>query len=380
MYYITVKQSPAYKQMSMEDFLYGDVAPDLLITPNTTNTRTYAVDRISKKFIDAVDVDKLIGVLEDFNRRHAALMEQARRDLYIHFNIPKKSGGLRPIDQPVPELMDALRELGRIFELNFGALYHTSAYAYIKGRSHLDAVKRHQANASKWFLKLDTHNFFGTTTVEFVLHMLSMIYPFCLVMQRTRGYAALKKAVELGFLSNVLPQGTPLSPMLTNIIMIPVDYTLYNTLRDFNKQAFVYTRYADDLTISSKFDFHFRDVEQLVKDVYRQFQAPYQLNEEKTRYGSSAGRNWNLGLMLTKDNQITVGHRNKKQFQNMLTAYAKDKLKGVAWDKHDVMVMEGLRNYYRMVEGETIDRLVQFVNEKYHVNLVQMIKRDLKPA
>ena len=54
----------------------------------------------------------------------------------------------------------------------------------------------------------------------------------------------------------------------------------------------------------------------------------------------------------------------------MLTAYAKDKLKGVVWDKHDIMVMEGLRNYYRMVEGETIDRLVQFIGEKYHMNIV----------
>lgn len=379
MYYITVRQSPSYHQISLEEFLDGAFEQSTMISANVANTRTYESDRISEKFSSSVDVDHLIQVLAAFNKRYESLRGVERSTLYHSFSIPKKSGGLRQIDAPLPELMDALRELKRIFEDEFHALYHTSAFAYVRNRSTIDAVKRHQANKSKWFLKLDAHNFFGSTTKGFIMHMMDMVFPFCLVVSTTRGRAEMETALELAFLRGVLPQGTPISPMLTNIMMIPIDYALSNGLREFNGNSFVYTRYADDMIISSEYSFLFRPVEAFVKETFARFNAPFTLNEDKTRYGSSAGRNWNLGIMLNKDNELTVGHKNKKQFQNMLSAYAKDKLAGIQWDLHDVQTMEGLRNYYRMVEGDTIDRIVQFVGGRFGVNIVREIRRDLRP-
>ena len=70
----------------------------------------------------------------------------------------------------------------------------------------------------------------------------------------------------------------------------------------------------------------------------------------------------------------------EKQFQNMLAAYAKDRFDGVRWDLHDIQAMEGLRNYYRQVEGEAIDRIVKFVGDKFSMNLVACIREDLKTA
>ena len=84
--------------------------------------------------------------------------------------------------------------------------------------------------------------------------------------------------------------------------------------------------------------------------------------------------------MLNKDNQITVGHKKKRQFKAMLASYIMDKKNGKAWDKSDIMTMEGYRNYYRMVEKETIDGIVEKLNEKFQVDVVDMIKRDLKPV
>lgn len=49
--------------------------------------------------------------------------------------------------------MDALRRLKTMLEEDFHVLYHTSAFAYIKKRCTVDAVKRHQKNESKWFGK-----------------------------------------------------------------------------------------------------------------------------------------------------------------------------------------------------------------------------------
>lgn len=379
MFYITVMQSPMYRQMTLEELLFEvDTEPQNMINPNLTNTRTYEVERVSERFLERFDIDKLIMKLSRFNNSTEELRQIPRKELYHTFHIPKKSGGLRKIDAPNPELMDALRRLKAIFEEDFKALYHTSAFAYVKHRSTIDAVKRHQANESKWFGKYDLSNFFGSTTIDFVMKMFGMVFPFSEVAKSTIGEHELRKAIELAFLDGGLPQGTPISPLITNIMMIPVDYKLANGFRDFNHQRFVYTRYADDFLVSSKYTFSFREVERFISDTLKSFDAPFIIKPEKTRYGSSAGSNWNLGVMLNKDNEITVGYKKKRQFQAMLASYVMDKKNGKSWNKSDVQTMEGYRNYYRMIEGDTIDKIVEHISNKFSANIVQLIKDDLR--
>lgn len=378
MFYITVKQPPMYHQMTLEEFLFGADVSDQMLSSNLSNTKTYEFDRISNRFLDTIDVQELIQVLTVFNEQTKTLREKPRHDLYREFHIPKKSGGLRKIDAPEPELMDALRRLKTIFEEDFKALYHTSAFAYIKHRSIIDCIKRHQANESKWFGKYDLSNFFGSTTPEFVLYMFSMVFPFSEIMKDEIGRQEFETAVSLAFLDGGLPQGTPISPTITNIMMIPVDFKLANGFRDFNDQRFIYTRYADDFQVSSKYTFSFREVEKFISDTLHEFGAPFQINSSKTRYGSSAGSNWNLGIMLNKDNEITVGYKKKKQFQAMLSSYIMDRKNGVVWDKSDIQTMDGYRNYYRMAEGDTIDKMVEHIGQKFGVDVVQMIKQDLR--
>ena len=86
-----------------------------------TNTRTYEIAEISERFLGTVDVRKLIAKLVQFNDSVAELKSAPRHELYHTFHIPKKSGGLRKIDAPNAELMDALRRLKTIFEEDFKA-------------------------------------------------------------------------------------------------------------------------------------------------------------------------------------------------------------------------------------------------------------------
>lgn len=382
MIYITVKQPPMYHQMTLEEFLFQTETRPAVINENLTNTRTYEVAYVSHRFIEkfGFDIERLILKLEAFNVATEELRLKPRHELYYEFHIPKKSGGLRKIDAPNPELMDALRRLKTIFEEDFKVLYHTSAFAYVKKRSTLDAVKRHQANESKWFGKYDLSNFFGSTTLDFIMEMFSMIFPFSEVVKSERGVTALRTALELAMLDGGLPQGTPISPLITNVMMIPVDYKLANGFRDFNRQRFVYTRYADDFLISSKYDFNFREVEKFIVDTLVSFRAPFTIKSAKTRYGSSAGSNWNLGVMLNKDNQITIGYKKKRQFQAMLSSFVLDTRNGTAWPLEDVQQLEGYRNYYHMVEGEAIDALVAHIGQKYGVNIPKMIKGQMRAS
>ena len=296
--YITIKQPPAYHQITFEEMIAGVQDISKYVRSNTSNTRTYFTDRVNPKLLENTNIDHMITLLQAFNNNNEALLTGDRASLYKTFFIPKSSGGLRRIDAPEQALMYALRQLKVLMEENMFALYHTSAFAYVRGRCTVDAIKRHQSNESRWFVKLDFKDFFGSTTPDFVLSMLSLIFPFSEIVKRPEGKEALATALSLCFLNGGLPQGTPISPFITNLMMIPIDHKLSSSLRSFEKNRFVYTRYADDLLISCTHDFEKDKIHQLVVNTLAEFGAPFAIKPEKTRYGSSAGRNWNLGIML----------------------------------------------------------------------------------
>lgn len=282
------------------------------------------------------------------------------------------SSAFRRIDAPDTLLMDSLRSLKRIFEEELHVLHHTSAFAYVHGRSTADALKRHQRNESKWFAKFDFSNFFGNTTIDFVIDMFSDIYPFSLIVMNPAGYAALRKALSFCFLNGGLPQGTPISPMITNTMMIPVDHILSNRLRE-EKERFVYTRYADDIIISSKIDFDVNKLQKYIIDVLKLHRAPFTLNESKTRYGSSSGQNWNLGLMLNRENNITVGFRNKKNLKAKIHNFVIDEKGGRSWQKNQIQQLQGLLSYYKSIENDYISHVLNKYNRKFSCNIEKLI-------
>lgn len=371
---ITKPQPPRFHQISIEEYLLGAEIPTGSGWDETsTITREY--EELPQAFDESslIISANLINKLREFNDETAPLRAVPRESLYREFHIPKKSGGLRRIDAPNEALSEALRKLEKILSDVPTKGYHTSAFAYIKGRSPRDAMVRHQQNKSKWFAKFDLHNFFGSTTPGFLTNMLSIVYPYCLIMEGPYR-DVLTTALDLCFLGGGLPQGTPISPYLTNLMMIPIDHELANWCRG---KRMVYTRYADDFQISSRDSFRFKEVEEHIAEVLREFGAPFQINADKTRYGSSSGSNWNLGMMLNKDNEITVGRQKKKQFENMLFSYAKDRTNGIRWEEHDIRVMEGLRSHYKSIEGEVIDRIVAHIGMKTGVDIPAAIREDL---
>jgi hypothetical protein len=274
--------------------------------------------------------------------------------------------------------MSALKELKLIFETQMFAMYHTTAFAYIKGRCTVDSIKRHQYNESKWFAKLDFSDFFGSTSLDFVVSMFSMIFPFSEIVKADEGKTALSTALSLCFLNGGLPQGTPTSPLITNLMMIPVDHRISNELRNHNGIKYIYTRYADDILISSKIKFSIDKLQDYLRGILKDFNAPFSIKKEKTRFGSSAGRNWNLGVMLNKDNDITIGYKKKHQFKAMINNYICDRKVNINWEIHDVQVLSGLISYYKMIEADYINYVLEHYNQKYSVNVMALIRENLK--
>ena len=378
--YITVPVSQKFHQISFDDILNGmNESVFERQMENTHDTKTVFRNNTPQKLLDNTDFDGMISALERFNEKYIALINtEDKSTLYRSFRIPKRSGGLRQINAPLDELMNALRELKYLFEKRLYASYHTAAFAYVKGRSTIDAVKRHQRNKSRWFLKLDFHDFFGSSKPEFIIAQLETIFPFNEIVIRPNGREALTKALSLCYLNNGLPQGTPISPTLTNLFMIPIDHYIAKTVREMTPHL-VYTRYADDIILSSDLTFNWHEVQDTIVDIVaNKFHAPFSLNTTKTRYGSSAGRNWNLGVMLNSDNQITIGHSKKKVFKAMLFSFMNDEKNGNVWNLEDTQHLQGLISYYKMVEGSTIETIIKSYSTKFNKDVEQTIKDVLR--
>ena len=379
-YYITVNREPRVYQLTFEDIMYGLDESKLALQKDTRDTTTWKVDAINRRLIEKTDFNAMQAALRGFVERYQDLIAVVDKStLYRSFIIPKRSGGLRQIDAPNDELKRALYDLKMIFEKKFYMSYHTAAFAYVHGRSTIDSVKRHQQNKSRWFLKTDMRHFFPSTSPEFLVKMLCMTFPFCAFIEDDWGNRELlEKALSLCFLNGGLPQGTPTSPMLTNALMIPIDHAISKMCHEYQPHL-CYTRYADDILISSEYSFKWTDVQNKLIAILNSFEAPFSLHPDKTRYGSSAGRNWNLGVMLNAENKITIGHEKKKVFKAMVFQFMTDDAKGVAWGLEDVQHFLGLISYYRMVEKENIDAILATYSAKFNKDVEATAKALLKP-
>ena len=311
-----------------------------------------------------IELENCYNILKPFEDTHD--------NAYYTFQIPKHSGGLRTINAPLPAFNDALTRVNHIFTNNIRCLPHNAAYAYVKQRSIKDANIKHQQNNSNWFLHLDLNNFFPNCTHQLVFNTLLEIYPFHYLSDYHKNI--LSKIIQICCLNGALPQGSPMSPLLSNLVCIPIDYKIQQFFNNNPfKTKFVYTRYADDFTISSKNTFNFNKlVEELSKLIY-----PFQFKPTKTHYGSRAGSNWNLGLMLNKDNNITIGHIKKKNYNAMLNNFLKDFSNNILWSAHDTQTLQGRLSFLNQIEPDYFDYIIQKYNKKYNTNYSLALKTIL---
>lgn len=372
MVYVVQHKEAKGTEISLDQFLTSDSnLSQVHKTRKYPGTITLCYDALPHGLYTPDYIQYLIQKLERFCEAYGFLSHQLQSH-YRQFEIPKQDGTNRTIYAPNTQLSKAQIALRTIFEEDFRAGYHTSAFAYCKGRSPLLCIQRHQAAQSRWFLKLDFADFFGNTTFHFVVSQLIKIAPFSEVIKDERGNRFLRQALRLCFLNDGLPQGTPISPMLTNLVMIPVDHEIANSL---HSKGLTYTRYADDILISGRTQFSPENIIRQIRSILSKHHTPYQLKTPKTRFGSSNGRNWNLGLMLNHNNQITIGHKQHKLLKAMLNNFILDYKNQKAWNMMQALQLMGYLAYYASIEPQNMKYMIHHFEEKYHVSVHNMLAK-----
>ena len=162
---------------------------------------------------------------------------------------------------------------------------------------------------------------------------------------------------------NVLPQGAPTSPIITNVICHRLDYLLTAVAKRFGLK---YSRYADDMTFSSMHNVFQKDSE-FLKELHRiVFEQGFHIKESKTRLQKEGFRQEVTGLVV--NDKVNVQKRYIKQLREWLykwETYGYNKansffIQNYITEKGNVkkgipnmtMVLDGKLQYLKMVKGD----------------------------
>jgi len=245
------------------------------------------------------DVAAFLGLRISDLRWLAFHSEVAERTHYVSFRIPKRSGGERILSAPHPRLKAVQRQLlrGILEKLDPGPLAH----GFVTGRSTVTNAQTHVGQ--RVVVNLDLKDFFPTVSfvrvrglfkglgyspaVATVLALLTTEAPRVPIEYDGQKYHAATS-------SRVLPQGAPTSPAISNLVARKLDARLFGLAQ---KHGWQYTRYADDLTFST------RDATQgapwLIRQVEKLIRAEgFVVHPQKRRTQRRGGRQTVTGIVV----------------------------------------------------------------------------------
>lgn len=259
---------------------------------------------------------------------------------YKDFTIPKRNGGERHVAQPSPELKT----------LQYWVLNNVlnkipvskAAYAYKKG----DSIKKHAQlhSKSRFVFHADILNFFPSirsSHLNDILPAHKNIFDD-LGLDLESSILDIKK---ICFRKDALCIGAVSSPAISNITM----YSFDNVLLDYCKaNNYIYSRYADDIYISSNQYIDKNIVDFLCLELGRK---GFKINYSKTKFYSPKYRRKITGIFLTEKSQISVGTERRTKIKKMVY----DKLVNNKGNPDEIL---GYLSFLKDIEPNTYNNLI----------------------
>ena len=164
-----------------------------------------------------------------------------KRTIYSTFTIPRRNGKTRRIDAPKP----TLKYFQRLIHESLTKIYgpHPAVHGFCDKRSIVTNAQNHLGR--RYVLNIDLADFFPSITRPRIYGRL-IAEPYLLRPRIANIIAALSTNVY-----NRLPQGSPASPTIANMVAAELDSDLAGMCGQLMCR---YTRYADDITISTSRD------------------------------------------------------------------------------------------------------------------------------
>jgi RNA-directed DNA polymerase len=247
--------------------------------------------------IDGMTVEELPAYLkENWKRIRKELMEGKYAPLAVkRVEIPKVTGGVRQLG--IPSVVDRFIQtaLQQVFQKHWDGTFSQYSYGFRPGKSQHQAVKQAQEYVSsglRYVVDIDLEKFFDRVNHDVMMNRIARRVKDKQVLKLIRAFLnagmmeeGLVKPTEEG-----VPQGGPLSPIFSNLLLDELD-------QELEKRGLRFVRWADDCNIyvASK-----RAGERVMESITKFLSKKLRLkvNEEK----SAVGRPWErkfLGFTFT---------------------------------------------------------------------------------
>lgn len=333
---------------------------------NLLHKKEYDREKLQKYDLPVLETDRDVAELLQIEYSTLRYITYHRDvvtfDNYYRFDIPKKSGGTRHIAAPKTQLKMAQRQiLEKILEK---IEISEQAHGFIKSKSVLTGAKAHSTSPDL-LINMDLENFFPTVTFErvrgmfqylgysgYIASLLAMICTYCERMAvEIKGETKYIKTSD-----RILPQGSPASPMITNILCKRMDSRISGYCRNWNV---TYTRYADDMSFSyhgELKDFAIGSFLRTIQNIVTQ--EGFRINNEKTHILRKHNRQYITGIVVNNE-QIGVTKKWVKVLRASIHNAQKRKDAGESVSQHTKQEIAGRIAWLRSVNEQRYQKIIQ---------------------
>ncbi|OWY64643.1 RNA-directed DNA polymerase [cyanobacterium TDX16] len=267
---------------------------------------------------------------------------------YFRFQISKKTGETRTISAPSPELKAIqkwiLKHILEKIEI------HDAAHGFCRNRSIVTNARPHVGRDV--IVKLDLQNFFQSILYKRVKELFCSFGYFetaatifsliCTVAEINVNNKINYKDTE----KRHLPQGSPTSPAISNLVCDRLDTYLTKLA---NNLGFCYTRYADDLTFSG-----FENASHKINNLIHESQLiiteeGFTINPDKIKVLNKSVQQEITGIIVNQ--QLNLSRKTLKAFRTTLYQIEQEGLSGKKWGNSTDLIaaITGFANYVAMV-------------------------------
>jgi group II intron reverse transcriptase/maturase len=269
--------------------------------------------------------------------------------------IPKADGGVRQLG--IPTVTDRLiqQAIAQVLTPMFEEVFSPHSYGFRPGRSAHQAVEQSQEYIREgydWVVDIDLEKFFDRVNHDMLMARVARVVKDKRVLKLIRAY------LESGVMVNGVvmeteegtPQGGPLSPLLSNIMLTDLD-------RELEKRGHKFVRYADDCNIYVKTE---RAGERVLGSVkqYLEKKLKLKVNPKKSKV-ERATRVKFLGFSFFKrkgEVLIRIADRTKERFMEKVRDLTKrtrsGKLEDIVSEINRYLI--GWTAYYRLAATPSV--------------------------
>ena len=270
-------------------------------------------------------ISELIGI----SPRLISSMVKSQDKHYRTFSMPKKSGGYRKINSPRAFLKTVQYWIGDYFL--YRLVNHENCFSYKKGVSVKDNASVHLGK--KYILCMDIDSYFDCINVHSV---------FKLFVRSGIDEGLSDLMSKLVTLNGTLPQGSPVSPLISNSYLYDFDVFISDFCSSYN---ITYSRYSDDLTFGGDDKSDLEAIIGIVKKSLSEFNL--NIKDNKTRLLSENNTQIVTGVAI--NNGVL---RPSRRFRKTVRAIFHNAL--VTESVGSILMLSGYLHYLKSFEsGET---------------------------